>query len=65
MNQPDLLCEGIGMRTCDGCARNLDNNPGANPERSLKPAAKPPTWCAHWLPLPHRGVRSKHTEARP
>lgn len=64
MNVPDVLCEGIGMRTCDGCARNVDHYPGAAPARLLDPAAKPPTQCADWRPLPHGFVRGQRAEVR-
>ena len=36
------FCEGMGMRCCDTCVRNLDNNPGVHPERTIVPMADPP-----------------------
>ncbi len=52
MNAPDLLCEGLGMRTCDSCARNVEHYPRAQPARLLEPAARPPSKCADWRSLP-------------
>jgi hypothetical protein len=49
------LCDGLGMRSCDTCARNVDNNPGIVPESTIKPAADPPR-CTDWMAI--------HTAAR-
>lgn len=52
MSRADLqLCDGLGMRACATCARNVDNNEGIVPDRTIRPAANPPR-CMDWCAMP-------------
>lgn len=53
------LCDGLDLRCCMTCARNLDNNPGVHVQRTIKPAANPPR-CADWKSMPVRALDSTH-----
>lgn len=53
------LCDGLDLRCCVTCARNVDNNPGEYPERTIKPAADPPR-CADWKAIPMRAIDASH-----
>lgn len=53
------FCEGMGMRCCDTCVRNLDNNPGVHPERTIVPMADPPH-CGDWKAIPMRAIDASH-----
>lgn len=53
------LCDGLDLRCCITCARNVDNNPGEYPERTIKPAADPPR-CADWKAIPMRAIDASH-----
>lgn len=53
------LCDGLDLRCCVTCARNVDNNPGECPERTIKPAADPPR-CADWKAIPMRAIDASH-----
>lgn len=53
------LCQGLDLRCCASCARNVDNNPGVVVEHTLKPAADPPR-CADWKAIPARALDTTH-----
>lgn len=53
------LCDGLDLRCCVTCARNVDNNPGEYPERTIKPAADPPR-RADWKAIPMRAIDASH-----
>lgn len=52
---PNGLCEGLGLRACETCARNVDNYTAEQRtnRRLIHPAASPPK-CADWMPIQSR-----------
>jgi hypothetical protein len=48
------MCEGVAIRLCASCARNVENSP-ARSGSDLRPRINPNTRgerCAEWYPLP-------------
>jgi hypothetical protein len=57
------ICDGLGMRSCESCARHIDRFSKAVQAATttrLKPLATPPR-CVDWLEAPQRAIDSTHS----
>lgn len=57
------ICEGLGMRSCETCARHVERFTEAVRNATtvrLRPMAVPPR-CTDWLEMPQRAIDSTHS----